>query len=97
MALALLDGVSGTAVFDARGQADSVRGEVPEVASLGPVIAASGALLERHGALRSLCVTTTGGAVLAVPVPPRWLAVSGAPDMNLGAVYAALTALEEER
>ena len=97
MALALLDGVSGAAVFDARGRADSVRGEVPEVSSLGPVIAASGGLLERHGALRSLCVTTTGGAVLAVPIPPRWLAVSGAPDMNLGAVYAALTALEEER
>ena len=97
MALALLDGVSGAAVFDARGQADSVRGEVPEVASLGPVIAASGGLLERHGTLRSLCVTTTGGAVLAIPIPPRWLAVSGAPDMNLGAVYAALTALEEER
>ncbi len=96
MALALLDGVSGAAVFDARGRADSVRGEVPEVTSLGPVIAASGGLLERHGALRSLCVTTTGGAVLAIPIPPRWLAVSGAPDMNLGAVYAALTALEEE-
>ena len=97
MALALLDGVAGAAVFDARGRIDSVRGEVPEVASLGPVIAASGGLLERHGALRSLCVTTTGGAVLAVPIPPRWLAVSGAPDMNLGAVYAALDALEEER
>lgn len=97
MAIALLDGVAGAAVFDARGQADSVRGEVPEVASLGRVIAASGGLLERHGALRSLCVTTTGGAVLAIPIPPRWLAVSGPPDMNLGAVYAALTALEEER
>ncbi len=97
MALAVLEGVDGTAVFDDVGRALSTRGEVNEADALGRVIAAGGSLLLRHGELRSLCVTTTGGSLIAVPVPPRWLAVSGAPDMNLGAVYAALTALEEER
>ena len=97
MALAVLEGVDGAAVFDAVGRTLSTRGEVPDVDALGRVIAAGGGLLERHGPLRSVGVTTSRGVMIAVPVPPRWIAVSGAPDMNLGAVYAALTALEEER
>ncbi len=97
MALAILDGVDGVAVFDAVGHTVSTRGEVSDAGSLGRVIAAAGNLLERHGVLRSVNVKTSGGALVAVPVPPHWVAVSGAPDLNLGAVYAALSALEEER
>ena len=97
MALAVLEGIDGAAVFDAVGRMVSTRGEVPDVDALGRVIAAGGGLLERHGSLRSVGVTTSRGVMIAVPVPPRWIAVSGAPDMNLGAVYAALTALAEER
>jgi hypothetical protein len=97
MALGTLDGVDGAAIFDAVGHCTSTRGQVPEVASLGRVIAAGGGLLQRHGTLRSVSVATTTGVIVVVSAPPRWIAVSGAPDMNLGAVYAALTALEEER
>ncbi len=97
MALAVLEGVDGVAVFDAVGRKLDTRGEIPDVDALGRVIAAGGGLLEQHGPLRSVSVTTSDGVMIAVPVPPRWIAVSGAPDMNLGAVYAALTALEEER
>lgn len=97
MGLAVLEGVDGAAVFDGVGRTLETRGEVPDVDALGRVIAAGGSLLEQHGPLRSVSITTSGGVMIAVPVPPRWIAVSGAPDMNLGAVYAALTALEEER
>jgi hypothetical protein len=96
-ALAVLDGVDGVAVFDARGGVVSVRGDVSEAEALGRVIAAGGRLLQRHGDLRTICVTTSAGVIVTVPVPPRWLAVTGAPDLNLGAIYAALAALEEER
>ena len=97
MALAVLEGADGAAVFDAVGRTLDTRGEVPDVAALGRVIAAGGSLLEQHGPLRSVSVATSGGVMIAVPVAPRWIAVSGSADMNLGAVYAALTALEEER
>jgi hypothetical protein len=97
VALALLDGVDGAAVFEPAGRVVSVRGDLPDAAALGRVIAASGDLLGRHGAIRSVCVATAEGVLVALPVGPRWLAVGGAPDINLGAVYAALSALEEER
>jgi hypothetical protein len=97
VALAVLDGVHGAAEFDAAGRARSVRGELPDPDALGRVIAAGGELLGRHGTLRTVCVTTSTGVLVAVPVPPYWLAVTGEHDLNLGAVYAALAALEEER
>jgi hypothetical protein len=97
MGLAILDGVDGAAVFSSVGRVVSTRGEVPDADALGRVIAAAGSLLERHGALRSVSVTTTSGAMVAVPVAPHWIALRGTPDLNLGAVYAALSALEEER
>ncbi len=96
-ALAVLDGVDAVGVFDGVGGVVTVRGDLPDHAALGRVIAAGGGLLGRHGALRSVCVTTTHGVLVAVPVPPQWLAVTGGPDLNLGAIYAALAALEEER
>lgn len=97
MALAVLNGVDGVAIYDAVGRAVSVRGDVDDADGLGRVLAASGHLLARHGALRSFGIVTGGGTLVSVPVSDRWIAISGAPDMNLGAVYAALTALEEER
>lgn len=97
MALAVLDGVDGAAVFDRVGRPLDRRGEVPDPDALGRVLAAGGSLLARHGDLRSVAVANDDGVVLAVPVSQRWVAVRGAADMNLGAVYAALTALEEER
>ena len=97
MALAVLDGVDGAAVFDRLGRPLDRRGEVPDPDALGRVLAAGGRLLGRHGDLRSVTVANDDGVVLAVPVSERWVAVRGAADMNLGAVYAALSALEEER
>jgi hypothetical protein len=97
MALAVLDGVDGAAVFDGVGRALDRRGEVPDVDAFGRVLAAGGSLLARHGTVRSVAVANDDGVLLAVPVSERWVAVRGAADMNLGAVYAALTALEEER
>jgi hypothetical protein len=97
LALAAVDGVAGVALFDATGQPQQVRGDLPEPDAVGRVIAAGGGLLRRHGDLRTVCVGTTRGVLVAVPVPPAWIAVTGAPDLNLGSVYAALRALEEER
>ena len=97
MALAVLDGVDGVAIYDAVGRAVSVRGDMDDAEGLGRVLAASGHLLARHGMLRSFGIVAGGGTLVSVPVSDRWIAISGAPDMNLGAVYAALTALEEER
>jgi hypothetical protein len=97
LTLAALDGVAGVALFDAAGQPQRVRGDLPEPDAVGRVIAAGGSLLRRHGDLRTVCVGTTRGVLVAVPVPPAWIAVTGAPDLNLGSVYAALRALEEER
>ncbi len=71
MALAVLEGADGAAVFDAVGRTLDTRGEVPDVAALGRVIAAGGSLLEQHGPLRSVSVTTSGGVMIAVPVAPR--------------------------
>jgi hypothetical protein len=97
MALAVLDGVDGAAVFDAVGRPLERRGEVPDADAFGRVLAAGGSLLGRHGVVRSVAVANDDGVLLAVPVSERWVAVRGSADMNLGAVYAALTALEEER
>ncbi|MBA2668728.1 MAG: hypothetical protein H0U69_17025 [Trueperaceae bacterium] len=97
LALAVLDAVEGIAVFDEAGRTVRIRGDVHDSEALGRVIAAGGALLARHGALRTVCVTTTHGVLVTVPVPPQWLAVTGATNLNIGAVYAALAALEEER
>jgi len=96
-ALAVQDGVEGVAVFDGVGRPLSTRGEVRDEVGLGRVLAAGGHLLRQHGPLRSVSITTTDGTLVAVPTTDRWIAVSGVPDMNLGAVYATLTALEEER
>lgn len=97
MALAVLDGVDGAAVFDAVGRPLERRGEVPDADAFGRVLAAGGSLLARHGIVRSVAVANDDGVLLAVPVSECWVAVRGSADMNLGAVYAALTALEEER
>ena len=97
MALAVLDGVDGAAVFDAVGRPLDRRGEVPDADAFGRVLAAGGSLLARHGDVRSVAVANDDGVLLAVPVSERWVAVRGSADMNLGAIYAALTALEEER
>ncbi|TVR85077.1 MAG: hypothetical protein EA416_17540 [Trueperaceae bacterium] len=97
MALAVLDGVDGAAVFDRVGRPLDRRGEVPDAEGFGRVLAAGGSLLARHGSVRSVAVANDDGVLLAVPVSERWVAVRGSADMNLGAVYAALTALEEER
>jgi hypothetical protein len=44
-----------------------------------------------------VAVDTARGKLVAVPVRPHWLALTGTAELNLGAVYAALAALEEER
>jgi len=95
--LALLEGVDGAAVFGPSGRVESARGDLPDVEALGRVLMAAGGLLGRHGSVRSVNVTTTRGALVALPLASGWLAVSGPADVNLGAVYAALAASEEER
>lgn len=95
--LAALDGVHGVGVFDAAGRPLEVRGALPDAAGLGGLVAAGAALVEREGALRSVAIETPGGRLVAIPFPPRWIALVGTVDVNLGAVYAALAALEEER
>lgn len=96
-AWAALDGVHGVGLFDGAGRAVEVRGALADPRELGSLVAAGAALLERSEALRSVAIDTPHGRLVAVPVRPQWLALTGAADLNLGAVYAALAALEEER
>jgi len=95
--LAALDGVHGVALFDPAGRPREVRGALADATALGGLVAAGAALLERGDTLRSIAIETPGGRLVAVPVRPQWLALTGTADLNLGAVYAALAALEEER
>ncbi len=95
--LAALDGVYGVGLFEASGRPVDVRGALPDAAALGGMVAAGAALVARQEALRSVTIDTPQGRLVAIPVQPRWLALTGTVDVNLGAVYAALAALEEER
>jgi len=95
--LAALDGVHGVGVYDAAGRPREVRGALADPDRLGGLVAAGAALLQRGDALRSIAIETNGGRLVAVPVHPQWLALTGTADLNLGAVYAALAALQEER
>lgn len=95
--LAEIDGVHGVGRFDAAGRPLHVRGRLPEPDRLGRFLTVAASLLERRDALRTVTVEVPTGRLVAVPTHPHWLALTGAADLNLGAVYAALTALEEER
>lgn len=92
-----IDGVHGVGRFDGAGHALQVRGRLPEPDRLGGFLTAAASLLERRDALRAVTVEVPNGRLVAVPTHPHWIALTGAADLNLGAVYAALTALEEER
>ncbi len=92
-----IDGVHGVGRFDGAGRLLQVRGRLPEPDRLGGFLAAAASLLERRDALRTVTVEVPDGRLVAVPTHPHWLALTGAADLNLGAVYAALSALEEER
>lgn len=98
------------AVLDRLGDQDAVRqwiwwprqgislgrgaGPLPERAHrlLAPALTA----LDRAGAVRSMHVDTGQGHVLIGRTPSATLTVAGDPDLNLGAIYAAFRALEEE-
>lgn len=95
--LAAIDGVHGVGRFDRHGRPLVVRGRLPDPEGLGRTLVAAAALLQRRDALRTVAVEVPEGRLVAVPSPPEWLALTGAGDLNLGAVYAALPALEEER
>ncbi|MFN2322807.1 MAG: hypothetical protein ABR510_07600 [Trueperaceae bacterium] len=92
-----IDGVHGVGRFDGAGRPLQVRGRLPEPDRLGGFLAAAASLLERRDALRTVTIEVPEGRLVAVPTHPHWLALTGAADLNLGAVYAALSALEEER
>jgi hypothetical protein len=95
--LAAIDGVHGVGRFDQAGRPLQVRGRLPDPVRLGRFLAAGASLLERRDALRTIAIDAPHGRLVAVPTHPHWLALTGAADLNLGAVYAALAALEEER
>ncbi len=95
--LAAIDGVHGVGRFDGAGRPLQVRGRLPEPDRLGRFLAVAASLLERRDALRTVSVEVATGRLVAIPTHPHWLALTGAADLNLGAVYAALSALEEER
>jgi hypothetical protein len=95
--LATLDGVHGVGLYDAAGRPLGVRGALQDATALGRMVVAGAALLETTDQLRTVAVDTPHGRLVALPVRPRWLALTGTTDLNLGAVYAALATLEEER
>ena len=92
-----IDGVHGVGRFDGAGRPLQVRGRLPQPERLGRFLAAAASLLERRDALHTVTVEVPTGRLVAVPTHPHWVALTGAADLNLGAVYAALSALEEER
>ena len=92
-----IDGVHGVGRFDGAGRPIQVRGHLPAPERLGGYLAVAARLLERRGTLHTVTIEVPTGRLVAVPTHPHWLALTGAADLNLGAVYAALSALEEER
>lgn len=72
------------------------RGVGPEPSRVRHQLAPLLTVLDRAGAVRSLHVDHGRGHVLIGRTAGAALAVSGDPDMNLGAIYAAFRALEEE-
>ena len=84
---AVLDRTDGTVV--------ETRGRAIDLESLGLLAASGLGLLRRHGPIRSYYLRHPQGQLFLFPVGQDTLIVVGRTNLNLGAVFIALAALEE--
>lgn len=93
---AKIESVQQVAALRADGAVVEARGRAVDLESLGLLIASSLGLLRRHGPIRSYYLQHTQGQLFLFPVGQDTLIVVGRTNLNLGAVFTALAALEEE-
>lgn len=92
---AALDGVSQVVAVRGRDEVAIVRGTGLDTTTLAPLLRTSVHLLSRHGRLRSLVLEHATGLLFVFPVGTDTIVVLTRPSINIGAVFAARTTLEE--
>lgn len=92
---AALDGVSQVVAVRDRDDIAFVRGNGLDTAALAPLLRTSVYLLSRHGRLRSLVLEHATGLLFVFPLGSDTIVVLTRPNINIGAVFAARTTLEE--
>ncbi len=92
---AALDGVVQVAAVRARGEIAFSRGVGADTVALAPLLRTSLLLLSRHGRLRSLVLEHAAGLLFVFPLRSDTIVVLTRPTINIGAVFAARTAIEE--
>lgn len=93
---ARIDSVKQVAALRWDGEVVEARGQAVELGSLGLLITSSLGLLRRHGSIRSYYLRHDRGQMFLFPVGRDTIIIVGQTDLNLGAVFTALAALEEE-
>jgi hypothetical protein len=93
---AKIESVQQVAALRSNGSVVEARGRAVDLDSLGLLISSSLGLLRRHGAIRSYYLQHSRGQLFLFPVGQDTLIVVGRTNLNLGAVFTALAALEEE-
>lgn len=96
LAFAQLEHVKLVAALRRDGSVAASRGSGVDLGDLSRLGGMALKLLSRSGRLRSYYLGHTNGQLFLFPLGLDVLAVVGGPDLNLGAVFAALTALKEE-
>lgn len=92
---AALDGVSQVVAVRGRDDVAIVRGNGVDTTALAPLLRTSVHLLSRHGRLRSLVLEHATGLLFVFPLGSDTIVVLTRPSINIGAVFAARTTLEE--
>lgn len=93
---ARIGSVQQVAALRANGEVVEARGNAVDLSSLGLLIVSSLGLLRRHGTIRSYYLNHDEGQMFLFPVGRDTIVVVGRTNLNLGAVFTALAALEEE-
>jgi hypothetical protein len=93
---AKIESVQQVAALRSDGSVVEARGRAVDLDSLGLLISSSLGLLRRHGPIRSYYLQHSRGQMFLFPVGQDTLIVVGRTNLNLGAVFTALAALEEE-
>ena len=93
---AQLEHVRQVAAMRTSGEVIEMRGAGVDMAGLGSLAPSSLRLLERHGHIRSYYLLHPQGQLFLFPLAGGIVAIVGNKQLNLGAVFTALAALEEE-
>lgn len=90
-----LDGVLQVVAVGERGEVVLERGSGLDAAGAAPLVRTATHLLGRHGRLRSMVLEHAGGLLFVFPMGRETAVVRTRAPINLGAVLAARSALEE--